>query len=50
MGEIKNEGRLKGWALKVETCLSPEMATSTEGGKRGDAGRQKVGTSERRKG
>jgi hypothetical protein len=25
-GEIHNEGRLKGWALKVDTFLGPEMA------------------------
>jgi hypothetical protein len=28
-GEIRNEGRLKGWALKVETFLGPKMAAKT---------------------
>jgi hypothetical protein len=27
-GVIHNEGRLKEWALKIETFLGPEMGTS----------------------
>ncbi len=31
-GVIHNEGRLKGWALKIKTFLGPETGTSTRNG------------------